>query len=386
MTSDLLARADALIAHVNTGCAEPGGNAQIEALALCVLANCPVLLWAGPGIDKSAVMHQLAVAFDVPLEVVIASIHHASGFAGSPMAAGGLVGPGGSVVAPDWAVRIVQSGQGLLLLDDVSSAPPATQTALLRVALERRVGGLVLPPAARVVTAINSPSIGAGGWYLGPPLANRFVHLDWTSDPCTAVGSWPRVAIPQVASQHSAAAVARARDLVSGFLAANPGLAHRVPDDPRMGQAWPSPRTWEMACRLLALGFATGAGREALAAALDGAVGNAAGSQFRAYADSLDLPDLTEVRPAIPAAASLTARCCREADDGDDRGSRAWGRPPATNTGNMPPRPHGDRRRVLRPGAGHRARPARPASAGRSARAARPAGAAGGTCQCPRRA
>lgn len=291
VTSDLLARADALIAHVTTGRSEPGGTTQIEALALCVLANCPVLLRAGPGVDRSAVMHQIAVALDVPLEVLIASIH---------------VEP---AAVPDWAVRIIQAGRGILLLDEVSSAPPATQTALLRVALERRVGGLVLPPAARVVTAVNSPSAGDGGWYLPAPLANRFVHLDWTSCPDTAVGGGQRVVIPQVASQHAAAVAARARELVSGFLTASPTFAQRVPDDPRADQAWPSPRTWEMVCRLLALGLATGTGKEAMAAAIHSAVGRVAGLHLLAYVDGLDLPELA-AEPMEPAPVTLlsTAR------------------------------------------------------------------------------
>lgn len=49
------------------------------------------------------------------------------------------------MATPDWAVRLARAGQGLLFFDELSSAPPAVQAALLRVVLERRVGNLVLP-------------------------------------------------------------------------------------------------------------------------------------------------------------------------------------------------------------------------------------------------
>lgn len=217
---------------------------------------------------------------------------------------------------PDWAVRLARTGHGLLFFDELSSAPPAVQAALLRVVLERRVGSLRLPASVRIVAAANPPASAADGWHLSAPLANRFVHLDWTHDPRTVArgmaGTWPETVLPVVDPARSAGAVARARGAVSGFLTARPGLVHHMPNDAEgRGRAWPSPRTWEMALRLLATGYAAGAGREALSAALTGAVGDGAGLELLTYLEHLDLPDPERVL-ADPAAFALPERGDRQ--------------------------------------------------------------------------
>ncbi|GIJ50729.1 ATPase AAA [Virgisporangium aliadipatigenens] len=314
--TDPLTAADELIERTRSTRTEPGANPQLEALALSVSANLPVLLWGEPGIGKSAALQQLATALDVPLETVIASIHEPSDFAGLPIVGADPAVQGVPMAPPDWAVRITKAGRGLIFFDELSSAPPAVQAALLRVVLERRVGSLALPESVRVVAAANPPSSAADGWHLSPPLANRFVHLRWTHDPRIVArgltGTWPDIMFPQVNAARAAGAVARARGIVSGFLTARPGLTHHLPTDAEArGGAWPSPRTWEMALRLLAFGTACGASREALAAALVGAVGDGAGLELLNYLEELDLPDPNRVL-ADPEAFSLPERGDRQ--------------------------------------------------------------------------
>ena len=127
---------------------------------------------------------------------------------------------------PDWAVRLVRAGRGLLFLDELSTAPPAVQAALLRLVLERRVGALRLPPGVRIVAAANPRSSAADGWELSAPLANRFVHLQWTHDHEVVVrglgGTWPRAALPRLDPERLPEAVAFARRAVCGLLAARP--------------------------------------------------------------------------------------------------------------------------------------------------------------------
>ncbi|MER6445929.1 AAA family ATPase [Streptomyces venezuelae] len=311
-----LAAADALGARLSATRTEPAAHPQLEALALAVTANQPVLLWGEPGIGKSAGMQQLATALGVPLETVIASVHEPSDFAGLPVVGEDPATTGVPMAPPDWAVRLARTGHGLLFFDELSSAPPAVQAALLRVVLERRVGSLALPPAVRIVAAANPPASAADGWHLSPPLANRFVHLDWTHNPRTVArgmaGTWPEVAIPAVDPAKASGSVARARGAVSGFLTARPGLVHHMPAEAAgRGRGWPSPRTWEMALRLLATGYASSTGREALAAALTGAVGEAAGIELLSYLEHLDLPDPDRVL-ADPDAFALPERGDRQ--------------------------------------------------------------------------
>ncbi|GHI85630.1 AAA family ATPase [Streptomyces xanthophaeus] len=311
-----LAAADDLGARLGRTRTESGTDHQLEALALAVTANQPVLLWGEPGIGKSAGMHRLAASLGVELETVIASVHEPSDFAGLPVVGEDPATTGVPMAPPDWAVRLARTGHGLLFFDELSSAPPAVQAALLRVVLERRVGSLELPAAVRIVAAANPPASAADGWHLSPPLANRFVHLDWTHDPRTVArgmaGTWPEAAVPAVDPARVPGSVARARGAVSGFLTARPGLVHQMPAGAAdRGRAWPSPRTWEMALRMLATGYAAAVGREALAAALTGAVGEAPGIELLSYLEHLDLPDPDRVL-ADPEAFALPERGDRQ--------------------------------------------------------------------------
>ncbi|MER5630417.1 sigma 54-interacting transcriptional regulator [Streptomyces nitrosporeus] len=295
---------------------EPAESPQLEALALAVSANQPVLLWGEPGIGKSAGLGQLAAGLGLELETVIASVHEPSDFAGLPVVGEDPAATGVPMAPPDWAVRLARAGQGLLFFDELSSAPPAVQAALLRVVLERQVGSLRLPSSVRIVAAANPPSSAADGWHLSPPLANRFVHLRWTHDPRTVArgmaGTWPEPSVPVVDPGRVPGAAARARGAISGFLTARPGLVHHLPADAEnRGRAWPSPRTWDMALRLLATGYATKAGREAVAAALTGAVGDGAGLELLSYLEHLDLPDPDRVL-ADPDAFALPERGDRQ--------------------------------------------------------------------------
>ncbi|MFF5335375.1 AAA family ATPase [Streptomyces sp. NPDC013181] len=308
--------ADALNHRLRATRTETVASPQLEALALAVTANQPVLLWGEPGIGKSAGLEQLAAGLGLELETVIASVHEPSDFAGLPVVGDDPATTGVPMAPPDWAVRLAGRGQGLLFFDELSSAPPAVQAALLRVVLERRVGSLRLPDGVRIVAAANPPSSAADGWHLSPPLANRFVHLHWTHDPRTVArgmaGTWPTAPVPVVDPARAAGAVARARGAVSGFLTARPGLVHHLPTDAEgRGRAWPSPRTWDMALRLLATGYATGTGRDAVAAALTGAVGDGAGIELLSYLENLDLPDPDRVL-ADPDAFALPERGDRQ--------------------------------------------------------------------------
>lgn len=291
-----LRAADRLIALTRTTETAPGSDPAVQALALATAANLPVLLWGQPGIGKSSTLTELARGLALPLETVIASVHEPSDFSGLPVLGSDPANEGVAMAPPDWAVRLRHSGDGLLFLDELSSAPPAVQAALLRVVLERRVGSLALPDGVRIVAAANPPGSAADGWQLAPPLANRFVHLDWVHDPAVVVrglgGTWPRVPLPRLDPDRLEHAVDRARGAICGFLTVRPDYTHRMPTSAasRSG-AWPSPRTWEMALRLLAFGYATDAAAEAIALAVRGAVGDGAGMEILAFLERHDLPD-----------------------------------------------------------------------------------------------
>ncbi|MFB6903656.1 AAA family ATPase [Streptomyces bacillaris] len=307
-----LAVADALTALLRDTTTEPRPDIQLEALALAVAADLPVLLWGEPGIGKTAALTQLAASLDLPLTTVIASVHEPSDFSGLPVVGDDPAEHGIPMAPPDWAVRLVRAGRGLLFLDELSTAPPAVQAALLRLVLERRIGSLQLPPGVRIVAAANPRSSAADGWELSPPLANRFVHLQWAHDHEVVVrglgGTWPRTTLPRLDPDRLPEAVEFARRAVCGLLAARPTLVHRLPTtETRRGGAWPSPRSWDMTLNLVAFSVAAGSARDVLSLLVRGTVGDGPGLELLASLDRMDLPDPEDLL-ADPAGAVLPER------------------------------------------------------------------------------
>ncbi|MFJ3531630.1 MULTISPECIES: AAA family ATPase [unclassified Streptomyces] len=306
---DVAAELLALLRDTGT---EPRPDAQLEALTLAVAADLPVILWGEPGIGKTAALTQLAASLDLPLTTVIASVHEPSDFSGLPIVGDDPAEQGVPMAPPDWAVRIVRAGRGLLFLDELSTAAPAVQAALLRLVLERRIGSLQLPPEVRIVAAANPRSSAADGWELSPPLANRFVHLQWAHDHEVVVrglgGTWPRATLPRLSPGGLPQAVDFARRAVCGLLTARPALVHRLPsNEARRGGPWPSPRTWDMTLSLIAFATAAGSSRDVLSALVRGTVGDGPGLELLASLDRMDLPD-PETLLADPARAALPER------------------------------------------------------------------------------
>ena len=227
-------------------------EAVSKALSVAVTQRIPVLLWGGPGTGKSSMIKALGESLQVPVFTVIASLREPADFAGLP-----VVSPDGSIrlAEPAWARDLAIAGRGILFLDEITTAPPAVQAALLRVVLERVVGDLALPDDVAVVAAANPPELAAGGWDLTPPLANRFCHLEWPVDSdrfleALSAGWSPPETVRTPESGADEAGI-QIRATLAGFLRSRPALLYAVPDDiSSSGRAWPSPRTWEMAARL----------------------------------------------------------------------------------------------------------------------------------------
>lgn len=311
MTSQLSVASD-LLTLLTGSTTEPRPDAQLTALTLAVAADVPVLLWGEPGVGKTSAITQLADSLGLPLTTVIASVHEPSDFNGLPVVGDDPARHGVPMAPPDWAVRLADAGRGLLFLDELSTAPPTVQAALLRVVLERQVGALRLPDGVRIVAAANPRGSAADGWELSAPLANRFVHLPWRHDPDVVVrglgGTWPSAVLPRLDAQRLPDAVAFARRAVCTFLEARPALMHQLPtSETRRGGAWPSPRSWETALRLIAFATAAGADRDVLSLLVKGAVGDGPGFELLAAIDRLDLPD-PETLLADPASAVLPER------------------------------------------------------------------------------
>ena len=262
---------------------------------MAVAARVPVLLWGAPGTGKTSAVKAMSAALGLPCETVIASIREPSDFAGLPVVTDGKV----TFAPPRWARNLAMHERGVLFLDEISTAPPAVQAALLRVVLERVVGDLALPEAITVIAAANPPEYAADGWDLSPPLANRFCHLDWPVEAqAFAEGlsaGWPAPIVPELPDGWDSQ-LAVGRGLIAAFISVRPTLVVAVPGDgSSAGRGWPSPRSWEMAALLWTAATVAGASEEARATLIMGAVGQGPGIELLNWAGEMDLPDPEEV-------------------------------------------------------------------------------------------
>lgn len=256
------------------------------------MSRVPLLIWGPPGVGKSATVVRWAEKRGLRCWTVIASLREPSDFAGLP-----IVSESGSVrfAAPTFAVEAAKDG-GVIFLDEITTAPPAVQAALLRVVLDRCIGDLQLDPSkVAIVAAANPPSDAAGGWDLSPPLANRFAHTDYNLRSNDWVESFPSYwgKVPQLNFGNELIQDfewSLARSVIASFIRSRPTLLLRVPSEiATRGEAWPSPRTWDFASRLLATTHPSDSSDQM--DLLVSCVGEGAAIEFFAWRRELDLPD-----------------------------------------------------------------------------------------------
>ena len=267
----------------------------MEALNIAIQARVATLLLGEPGSGKTSYMAALAMALNRWIEVVIASIREPSDFGGLPILGLGER-PNVRLAPPAWATTLYEKRNGILFIDEVTTAPPATQAALLRVIQDLVVGDLDLSQSGlSVVAAANPPEQAAGGWELAAPMANRFCHLTWTVDPIKWVDGIVNgftMEAPRLLPEDWEEDVPDARARVAAFIRTRPELLINVPDnEAKAGGAWPSPRTWDMSARLIAAAESVHADETTTNQLVIGCVGPGPGMELLSYMENLDLPD-----------------------------------------------------------------------------------------------
>lgn len=326
---------------------------QWNALAVCMRLDVPAILWGPPGTGKSKTVEAIAKAFELECITVIASLREPTDFSGLPLLvrfpaairADRLEKIANAFVAwinvgkdkeeriskdeviealpelirvigqpevrgarvdfapPSWAVRLSNLKKAVLFLDEISTARPAVQAALLRVVLDRCVGDMKLPDGIRIFAAANPAKDTPGCWDLNAPLANRFCHIEWRLDAkdwCDGfLYNWPIPRFVLVPEDWENTNYDQTKTLVTAFIRSRPELLLQVPEDEvQAGGAWPSGRSWEMAAKLHAACAACApqydsieARRELEIELVQGCVGNGPALEFFTYVDKLNLID-----------------------------------------------------------------------------------------------
>src|SRR5258708_37018055 len=157
-----------------------------------------------------------------------------------------------------------------------------TQAACYQLVLDRRLGEYVLPDGWVVIAAGNPASERGVHFSMPRPLRNRFVHLNLETD----LPEWCRWAVR-----------VGIRSEILPFLRFELALLHDA-DATSAQNAWPTPRSWEMASNVMkgmAGRFGTSAA-ETEAQLLEGTIGPAATAEFVGFLRLFrQLPSIDEI-------------------------------------------------------------------------------------------
>lgn len=268
----------------------------------------PVMLWGPPGVGKSQMVSQVGARHEVPVIDIRLSQMEPSDLRGIPFRVGDTV---------EWAVPAMlpnterHGREGVLFLDEITSAPPSVSAAAYQLILDRRLGDYRVPPRWAIFAAGNRQGDRGVTYTMPAPLANRFSHFEVDVN----LDDWVAWAYANGIDER-----------VIAFLRFRPDLLFDF-DPAHNPVAFPSPRSWEFAHRALQK-FVDH--RELLLGALQACVGPAAGVELNAFIASLDeMPDLEAIvrGEEVPApqeidlqyavASALVGRATRAKDTGE---------------------------------------------------------------------
>ncbi len=233
-------------------------------------------VWGPPGCSKSTCVRQAAAGLGLAVVDVRAATTDPVDWRGVPTVADGRT----TWCPPDF---LPKDGEGVLFLDELPNAPPLVMSALLELCLDRRLAGYALPPGWRVVAAGNRQEDRAGAGRVISSLLNRFVHLDLGVD----LDEWLAWAAARPLAPEVVAFVrGRGPDALFAF------------DPSRPDRAYPTPRSWEFAARVVDAFRGPGGAAYAadtaglLHAALAGCVGPGPAAELVAHLElTASLPD-----------------------------------------------------------------------------------------------
>ena len=234
----------------------------------------PVMIWGPPGVGKSQIIAQVGKRHDVPVIDIRLSQMEPSDLRGIPFREGERVEWAVPAMLPD-AER--HGPEGILFLDEITSAPPSVSAAAYQLILDRRLGEYEVPEGWAIFAAGNRQGDRGVTYTMPSPLANRFAHFEFEIN----LDDWVAWAYQNGID-----------DRVIAFLRFRPDLLFEF-DPAHNPVAFPSPRSWECAHRALQKFDAQ---HELLLGSLQACVGEAAGVELYAFVQNLDkMPDLDAI-------------------------------------------------------------------------------------------
>ena len=237
------------------------------------------MIWGGPGIGKSEIPQQVADELNIPLLDFRANLFDPVDVRGIPYTRDDLSVASGAMKITSWAPPDIfpneetHGPRGLFMIDELPTAPPATQNAFLQLLLTRQVGDYKMPDGWSCLAAGNRLTDGASVYQMPSPVRNRLMHYELEP----SLDAWCEWALKNEVNT----------TLVS-FMRYRPNLLYSFKADE---YAFPTPRSWSFVDKRLRLTKNIDDSR--LFFGIAGAVGTGPAGEFLAFAKIADkLPDI----------------------------------------------------------------------------------------------
>ena len=267
---------ETVVAH--TGYGEASAGECLEIFDAARAANMPVMLVGDPGVGKTAMINDYALKNGLGEPwCLIGSQMEPQDVAGLPHAETDERGTHYTeYLIPVWQKKIMDGEVKVLFLDEFSNSPAAVQSGELKLVGERRfANGDKLPDDVFIVMAMNPESSAVDYTPIAAPMANRILFLSYKPTPQEVYEGFTGGWYTEEQIEAWPANELKWRHRVVDFLKKNPQYILQMnhiadgdldssapawmhPESENsesereiLCTAWPSPRAWDNACRVL---------------------------------------------------------------------------------------------------------------------------------------
>ena len=228
-----------------------------SAISALIDSKIPSLLWGPPGIGKSSILKQ--VSQDKGMEFIDLRL--------SMMDANSIE------LLPS---SLPKEGKGILLFDQLNSAPSSVQGLVYQLIFDRQVGEYKLPDGWATVVSENLGMDSGVVDKMPAHLANRFVHLDMEVD----INDWKVWAYSAGIDERVIAYIGYKNEDLFTF---NPSF---------QGKSFATPRSWESVSGILRSGM----DEDLLLDVISGAIGKGRAISFLSFSKVVEeLPDIEAI-------------------------------------------------------------------------------------------
>jgi len=211
-----------------------GPSSLVPELKANAIAGIPSMIWGGPGIGKSELVYEVAQQLNAKLFEIRANLFDPVDVRGGlkvvEMSDGTYRTKYG--VPEDYPDTNYQ-GAVIIFIDELSTAPKATQNSLLQLLTMGKIGTYETPPNTIFIAAGNRAIDRAAVHEMPTPVKNRFSHFTLEAN----IDDWVAWALKNNVDES-----------IVSFLRYRPGL---LSDADATQNAFPTPRAWAYVDRKL---------------------------------------------------------------------------------------------------------------------------------------